>query len=76
MNDLRPDDRRASGFKCSFILRAAHQVFSVRSSNRKALELQSRKPIVQVIEERWHGGEQLLASGQIGTSQPALGPLR
>ena len=51
---LRPHDGGAGRLERSVILRAALQMLGVVGSNRKALELDSRKSLVQIVEECWY----------------------
>ena len=51
-------------------------MFRIISSNRQALELQCRKPLVQVVQVRRNRGQQLLAGCQIRAGQTAVGALR
>ena len=55
------------GLECAVILRATLQMLGVVGSNRQALELQSRESLVEIVEERRNGGQQLLAGRKART---------
>src|SRR5439155_13239675 len=75
--DLWPHHCRAVGFKRAVVLCAALKMLGIISCHRQALELQSGKSLVEVIEERRNCGEQLLAERQIRAAEPAVrGALR